>query len=660
MCRHDNITISRVLPCIPRFVPFRPATRAHNSRHSERDLSSLFGDVLDIALADHLPVLNEAKTYSLSLWTLGCHRLPATVLDSRRDDLLSALQRSLEARQSGNIVLDGLKVGFGPYLLFLRLILPYQAISHTIECHPSAFLELLSPLLPHVTTNLICQSSEHRLHASIALGQFANALIHQTEFSLSKWQSLSNHITSFLEACCDGSQVARDTCFPRMIRAAFSAEPHAHHTDAPAWILAVFASLIVLCGPPLYEKPTVLQFILQSLAVALTHKRSVIRALHPHVWRCFVWTFSQMLLSSENMDVDPASISSALYIIKQEVSGGIGVALAGVLLSDRIPATRSDDRGSRISQVLSVIKAMVRTECKHTCREGFMFLRALTNDAQARHEIAHNMYEMPASALFNGAIVRAEWDGLPSIIHTIPKAPVSVHWPEETEVARHYKTLLVIWKHCASNRSDVSSARRYIVHIFNTRPSIKPGLVDVWLSILLACSHQLEFGHITTTAATEMLGYAATIIVEFLPLVPPGDGQPDWGSWNVQDQLCSLTFINQLWSAMQRTFATFSLAAAAEFILTSILKYAFHVLDLDVQTLWGRLCANLMITAPPSFLRDVHSASPQLVIRSQREVWGVVATSLSSSALDFGWKDLVKFLAIPIWYLVSFFIFFEI
>ena len=303
------------------------------------------------------------------------------------------------------------------------------------------------------------------MHASIALGKFANALIHQTELSLSQWRSLSNHITSFLESCWGGSQVAPgDTSFPCMVRAAFSAESHTRHRCAPTWILAVLASLIILCGPTLYRKPTLLHFILQSLALALTHKRSIVRALHPHVWRCFVWTFSQMLLSSEN--AEPALISSAFYVIKQEVSGGIGVALACVLLSDRMSAARSDERGDRVSQALLVIKAMVRTECKHTRREGFMFLQAFTNDARGRHQILQNMHEIPPSVLLNGAIISAEWDNLPSTICSIPKVPISVHWLEETEIARHYKTLLVIWKHFASRRDkedmDVSQSTAYM------------------------------------------------------------------------------------------------------------------------------------------------------------------------------------------------------
>lgn len=320
-------------------------------------------------------------------------------------------------------------------------------------------------------TNLNCKSLEHHLHASLALGKFANALVHHTELSLTKWQSLSDLITSFLESCCDESQVTPGTTsFLGTVRAAYSPESHARHPVAPAWILAILASLIVLCGPTLYRKPTVLQFILQSLAMALTHKRSVVRALHPHVWRCFVWTFSQMLFSSEN--VEPALISSAFHVIKQEVSGGIGVALATVLLSDRMSVTRSNERGDRVSQALLVINAMVRTECKHTRREAFMFLQAITNDAQVRQQILHNMYEMPASGLLNGAIIRAEWDSLPLIINSIPQVPVSVRWPEETEIARHYKTLLAIWKHFASKADrkhlDVGPLIAYMLRILST------------------------------------------------------------------------------------------------------------------------------------------------------------------------------------------------
>lgn len=155
---------------------------------------------------------------------------------------------------------------------------------------------------------------------------------------------------------------------------------------------------------------------------------------------------------------------------------------------------------------------------------------------------------------------------------------------------------------------------------------------------------------------TATLVYTTTTIVEFLPSAVIADSQPDWGSWNIHDQLFSLTLIDQLWSAMQKAFVAFSLADAAALILTSILKYAFHVLDPGVRTLWSKLCANLMMTTSRSFLLDMQDlTTPQSFIRSQRELWGVVAASLSSSEHSFHWKEMIGFLSIPVWYIIFLF-----
>ncbi|KAG9315759.1 hypothetical protein JVU11DRAFT_3408 [Chiua virens] len=584
---------------------------------SEHHLTTLLSDVLDIARADQLLVLNELKTHSLSLWALSSHRLSITVLNSSRDQLYSALQRNLDrTRQPASIVLDGLK-----------------ALSHTLEHHPSGFHDILFPLLPHVIPTISCEIAELRLHAAIALGKFANALVHLPELSLSKWRTLSNQIKSFLESCCDASQMASENpaSFSRIVHAALSIESPTCPRDPPTWILAVLASLIVLCGPTLYQTPSVLRFILDSLAITLKHKRSIVRALHPHVWRCFVWTFSQMLLNPE--EAESASISSAYYVIKQEVSGGIGIALVNVLLSDRVATIRPGERGKRVSQALSVIQAMVQTECKHTCREGYMFLQALTNDTQARRQDLQNMCEIPASILLNGAIIGTDWDSLPLTIRSIPKSSVSVRWLEQTEIARNYKKLLVIWKHLAT-RAD--------------RKESDSGLVDVWLAVLLACSSQPACEQ-QIVVTTDVLTDTSAIITEFLPSAPLGDCEPDWGSWNVNEQLRTLTFIDQLWAAMRTAFVAIDLAEAAAVVLTSVLKYAFHILELSVRTLWGRLCANLMTAVSPLFLRSMQDLLPsQLVIRSQRELWGVVATSLSTTEPGIDCKELVKFLAIPI------------
>lgn len=118
---HGTISISCPLLSISRYVQSIPdgSSSAHSSLYSELDLSILFGDVLDIALAGQLPVLNRAKTYSLSLWALSSHRLPAAVVSSRQDDVLAVLQRCFGgARQPDSVAFDGLKVRSSVRFLF--------------------------------------------------------------------------------------------------------------------------------------------------------------------------------------------------------------------------------------------------------------------------------------------------------------------------------------------------------------------------------------------------------------------------------------------------------------------------------------------------------------------------------------------------------------
>ncbi|KIK91247.1 hypothetical protein PAXRUDRAFT_830994 [Paxillus rubicundulus Ve08.2h10] len=587
-----------------------------------QDLYELLGDVLGIALADQLPVLNSAKIYSLSLWILGCHRLPCAVLSARHDEMISALRRSLKsARQLGSFAVDGLK-----------------AISHTLEQHPSGFFVDLLPLLPYVMQSLLDEPSDIRLHASIALGTFANTLVNQRESLLAERQTASDHVISFLQRHCDDTQASpSDMCLSFVVRTAFSAELQTRPGEGPTWILAVLASLIVLSGPSLYSNSIPLQFILQSLALALTHRRSVVRSLHSHVWKCFVWTFGQMLLSPKN--TDPASTLSALYVIKQELGRGVGTALTTVLLGplDWYSAPKSGQGNDRITQALSVIQAMVRTDCKHTRQEGFVLLRALTTgigDANIKRWVPERVNDMLALALFNGTIICAGWERIPSIVHSISILPEpAVRQLHDTEIVLHCETLLDMWKHCALKASE---------------ERLDPGLIDMWRSILLAHLHCGQGAH-HLTATTNLLRHATTIIVDFLPPSPLLGSQRDWGSWSVQDQLGSLTAIDQLWSLLQNVFSSFSLSEPAEIIITSILKFAFHILDHEVQALWSRLCANLMTTASPSFLGRMHSLTEsQLVLRTRREFWGVVGKSLSCSEPSLHWKEVINFLAIPV------------
>lgn len=91
---------------------------------SGSDISSLLAEILKITLSPQLPILNSAKTFSLSLWILRSQRLPQSSLSPRASDIISVLRRVLHIQPSGQqfagLAGDGLKVweasfGMGSY-----------------------------------------------------------------------------------------------------------------------------------------------------------------------------------------------------------------------------------------------------------------------------------------------------------------------------------------------------------------------------------------------------------------------------------------------------------------------------------------------------------------------------------------------------------------
>jgi len=88
------------------------------------DISSLLAEILKITLSPQLPILNSAKTFSLSLWILRSQRLPQSSLSPRASDIISVLRRVLHIQPSeqqfAGLAGDGLKVwevrfGMGSY-----------------------------------------------------------------------------------------------------------------------------------------------------------------------------------------------------------------------------------------------------------------------------------------------------------------------------------------------------------------------------------------------------------------------------------------------------------------------------------------------------------------------------------------------------------------
>lgn len=85
-----------------------------NKIFTDKQLHSIFTQLLAIPLADELPTPNARKTCALSIWLIQSQRLPAEVLKPASDRIAFALQRGIDGelgkegkKGSAN---DGLKV----------------------------------------------------------------------------------------------------------------------------------------------------------------------------------------------------------------------------------------------------------------------------------------------------------------------------------------------------------------------------------------------------------------------------------------------------------------------------------------------------------------------------------------------------------------------
>ncbi|KAH7885264.1 hypothetical protein F5I97DRAFT_2032165, partial [Phlebopus sp. FC_14] len=589
---------------------------AFNSLFTVTELTELLGDVLSITLAQNLPILNGAKTFSLSLLILGSHRLPLESVIPLTAKIHSALRRTLEGPDlTTSTAVDGLK-----------------AISHTLEYAPCLFLPV-SHMVPLILPFLLSKSPDVRLHTSLVLGRLAAFLLRPDTLPQDK-TAISKDVLSFLDLHCSSTQASRNNeDLSHVIRTACSVESQARPGEGPTWMFALLASLIILSGPPLFGNPRVLKFILQCLGLALTHQRSVVRALHPHVWKCLAWVLLEIISGTET--ASPAEIRTAVFVIKQEVGGGVGVTLAAMLL--HFAGQRHDRSTEFATHALSVLQAMVHSDDKHTFQDGVSLLRVMTagtGRVESDQRSLRAFDDILSPALFDGSLVCADWPCLPSVIRSMPRfSSLSVRPLTSAEIVAHYEPLLDTWKHCARKQA---------------KEMLSVDLLDAWRSIVSVQS-QLTADVRPTTDRSQPLEPLAMVIIEFLPSLPCPDTEPQWGSWDVRDQQRRLATMYQLWLTMQDVFVSTRLAGPAETILVSILKFAFHILDPDVKVLWSHLCATLMVAVSPSFLSDMCNLSEcQMAVQTQRSLWGVVVKSLTSSKIDLYWEDVVRLLAIPV------------
>ncbi|OJA17203.1 hypothetical protein AZE42_00201 [Rhizopogon vesiculosus] len=614
------------------------------SLFSGPDISSLLAEILNITLSRRLPILNSAKTFSLALWILRSQRLPQSSLSPRASDIISVIRGTLRTQPIGEqfiqLAEDGLK-----------------GICHLLEFYPTAFFIHVIQLLPSVLSYLLCDTSAIRLQATLALGRIAQSLLDNSLCITSEHrQATSDFVLDFLDTQCARITSPQSSGLQYIALAAMSEKEESGPANGPIWLMSTIASLIVLSDHCLFSHSRAFKFIMHFAASALAHRRSVVRALVPHLWSCIVFVFSRI------PDEDVRTKEAVFLFLSQEPGGGIGLALVTMLLntSTTRPSSSTEQVTSfdSVPRVLALVHDMAHNSNKHTSSDSLSLLQKLMSGvgvpAQASTlELTANPVRLP-TPLFDGSIITANWDRLKSILRSIHRPPITeLRHLSEAEILHHRALLRSTWAQLARSRMmmvsyerclPVGTSMRADCHRLNT--TLQPELIHIWQSLLLVEAQLTQgFRHLTTSA--DLAEQSALIVTGFIPQTSGhAEGPP---VVLIATQVRALAAIAQLWSVMKNVFASLCISTAAKTILTDLLKHDFLLTDEGVRARWSKLCADLMVAAMPSCIYEFRTlTSSQATEKIARELWSLVAQSLLSQSEMLCWLDNVKLLVIPL------------
>lgn len=324
-----------------------------------------------------------------------------------------------------------------------------------LQCNIKDFFGLLSDILPLVLRCILSQSDDVRSLTTVTLSKFAAILVHETG-NITKQDRLavSFYTLDFLREQYNIFS-SGDTLL-QVVHTASQAVSPAVSGIGPVRMAAALASLVLLSGPALFSNTQPLEFLLEVIGVTLTHENSFVRALHPCIWRCLIWTWAQMLARAETFDSDMMDLS--FRAIKKELTGGLGATVTSILLRkcnpDYSPLTV---RGNKwLEQGFSVVQCMIYGECPSTQKQGIALLQLITIGSSSEtggSPLSEDFRDVLPMFLVDGAVLDIQLKDLPSLIR---KNPVAVARSlTEPEIGFLYEILFEEWSHRMANSSTI-------------------------------------------------------------------------------------------------------------------------------------------------------------------------------------------------------------
>ncbi|KAG2342192.1 hypothetical protein BDR05DRAFT_1060484 [Suillus weaverae] len=597
--------------------------RFHNlySLFSDPDISSLLAEILSLTYSRRLPILNNAKVFSLALWILGSQRLPQSLLSSRASDIASVLRSTLDTQpigqQSAQHTEDGLK-----------------GVYHLLEFYPTTFFVHVIQQLPLVLSHLLCNSYAVRLQAALVLGRMALSLLNSSlDISLDYRKVISDFVLDFLDKQCAKTTSTQISELHRIAKAAIAVEEESELVEGPVWLLSTMSSLIILSDHCLFSHSDTFKFFMRLAVLGFAHVRSVVRGLAQRLWSCLAIAFTRM------PDEDVRTKEAVFLYLDRRPRSDIGIAVVTMLLNtSAAPSSSSSEQITfdAVSRALTLVHDMAHDSDKHISSNGLSLLHQLMGGvgapAPSTPDMSTSSPRLPTS-LFDGSLLTGKWDR--STLHSIHRSSLTeVRHLSEAEILRHRTRLRSTWVHLAQSRISCESC-------------LPPELIEIWQSLLLAESQLTQgFHHLTISA--DLAEESALVITGFIPQTPDNSAEPD-STILISAQVRALAAITQLWSMMKNAFASKCISTAAKIILANLLKHDFRLSDKSVLDRWSKLCADLIVVAMPLWTQELFAMrSLQMTEAITRQLWSLVAQSLISQSEISCWLDIVTLLVVPL------------
>ncbi|KII86624.1 hypothetical protein PLICRDRAFT_177378 [Plicaturopsis crispa FD-325 SS-3] len=539
-------------------------------------IESLLHSVLSVLdMSEDLPTPDAAKTRKFALCILTSQRLPGTVLHPCTPALSDTVETILRSNNQ-DMAHDAL--------------LMIDGISQKNDAH---FPGLIPAMLP-----FLIDSSASMQHATTqCLNSFA-----LNSITLPATDAVSKHLNSFLKAHRKHPNLVAMTTL-----------------STPAMpTLALLASLVVLAGPHLFTTAALLKLVFPALSHACVHKQRAVRRACVGVWLCIAWAYGRLCMAGENAN---NIREKAFLVVKQEVSGGIGVALVAIILG-----VGGDDC---VEKALVVVGDMVRHAQDDIHRAGLALLCRLVTLASPQSPrsqgVKWDLNRIIPRALLDGRVL----NGVKIDEQYVSTADVRAL--DDDEIKGHWEALVDMLALCGNRH-------------LTERAQLSGALLRVWQCLLLVQA-ELTQGHQHLTTNPRIQQRVVQVVRGYLRFqVEQSVSMP-----TEELQLRRLTAATQLWGVMRNVYSVGWLQSSAKEMLRSLLCGRFDITNREgrVGKIWGQLANEIISGTGLHCVLGALAQPADANVEEQSYIWTVAAKSLSDSQEETGKDDLVAFLIIP-------------